>query len=111
MRSLAPRETGAYPPFSQIPQGTSERSFAPAVREPFSCSHAQKNSVLLGWSGLFTGMFPAKLRDGDQVTLGNESVTSKSVEQHGMSGKGGQKIPVALHDCHSGLKSPSGLPG
>ena len=77
-RGVRPRETGAYPPLSQIPHGTPARSFAAAVREPSVFSHAQKKSVLLGWPGRSTGMFPAKLRDSDQETPGKGSVTWKS---------------------------------
>ena len=68
----------AYPPFSQMPQGTSVRSSAPAVREPFSCSKAQKKSVLFGCPSRCTPMLPAKLRSNGHVTFGKGSVTSKS---------------------------------
>lgn len=56
-------------------------SDAPAsvVKDPLDLSKAQKNSVLLGCPSRFTGMFPAKLRGRESVTLGRVSVTSKSV--------------------------------
>lgn len=77
-KSAAMRLEDPGPPLSQRPHG-SLLSPALAVRDPFCFSKAQKNSVLLGWSGLSTGMFPAKLRATGKVTLGNCSVTSKSV--------------------------------
>ena len=68
-----------YPPFSHIAHGAKEFSSAPAVNDPLLLSKAQKKRVALGWLGLFTGRFPAKLWGRSKETFGNESFTSKSV--------------------------------
>ena len=67
-----------HPPFNHMAHGTSERSSAAAVRDPFCVSNAQKKSVSLGCPAPFTGIFPAKLRGRGAVMLGSLSVTSKS---------------------------------
>ena len=70
-----------HPPFNHMAHGTSERSSAAAVRDPFCVSNAQKKSVSLAWFSRFTATFPAKLRGTGKVTLGSESLTRKSKER------------------------------
>lgn len=67
------------PPLSQISQGSSLLSFAFAVSEPFCFSNPQKKRVSLGCPERLVPILPAKLRGSFSVTLGNGSVTSKSV--------------------------------
>ena len=74
-------DADAHPPLSHMPHGTSVRSPAAAVSEPFWFSTAQKKRVLLGMPGLLTPMLPAKLRGSVQFTPGIASVTSKSAQE------------------------------
>jgi hypothetical protein len=71
--------SNTYPPFSQIPHGSPERSPALAVNEPFSRSQAQKNRVSLGKPARSTAMLPAQLRVSGKEAFGSGCVTWKSV--------------------------------
>lgn len=70
----------AYPPFNQIPHGSSLPLLAGAVNDPFDFSKPTKKRVLLGCPARCTGRFPAKLRSSGNVIFGRGSFTRKSTE-------------------------------